>query len=179
MPRKKTSTKPSGDEIVRTRKSAAKALGVTERTLATWPRESWWPADAVEKDARGRRTNWNLTKIRAAIEGHGRKGSGKSKLATRIKLAQERQKLKRMRIATRREERQDLIDSGKLLPREEYTAFLSECVTVCRDQILALPKHLAKLVTGKKLRGKLQVEGDVLVRRALDALADAITKPPA
>lgn len=132
-------------EIHATRKAAAAALGITPRQLGEWALEPWFPADAVETDARGTRCNWDVAAIRDARDAMGRKGSDLSATQKALKLKSDHEKLKQLEIKTRREEREEQLAQGNILPRDELTLTLRELITMTRDRLLTEPaREIAK-----------------------------------
>lgn len=163
--------------VCRTRKEAAEVLGITAEALRLWTKEAWFPGDATERDPRNRRFNWDTDKIAAARDAQGRKGSDLDELDREIQRATRQAKLRKLESEARERERKEAEAAGNILPRDEYEAFLAECIVVARDRLLALPKTLARLVTGPT-RKKVQTEGERIVRRVLEGLAEAIEKKP-
>lgn len=132
-------------ETVPTRKAAAALLGITPRQLGDWAQEPWFPPDAVQTDARGTRIHWNVPLIREARDAMGRKGSDLSGTQKAIKLKSDHEKLRQLEIKTRREEREEQLAQGNILPRDELTLTLRELITMTRDRLLTEPaREIAK-----------------------------------
>ena len=111
----------------------------------------------------------------------GRKPGGDSgnwaESLSKLKAAGEAEKLKQAQMLTRRMQRDESIAEGNILPRDEYTLFCRECVTLARDQIMNLPKQLAALVA-KKDRVRLREEGQRILERVLSQLEASLATGP-
>lgn len=118
------------------RKQAASALGVTDRQLGNWRKESWFPADAVSGN------QWDVKKIERARDEHGRKGSQASNLNQQLTLAIKSEQLRQERVNSRRLEMSLAKEEGKLIPREAFETFV---VTVL-SQLRRLQDQLPDLV---------------------------------
>jgi len=142
-------------EIHATRKAAAAALGVTARQLGDWVHEPWFPADAVETDARGTRCNWDVAAIREARDAMGRKGSDLSGAQKAIKLKSDHEKLRQLEIKTREMEHDEAQRKGNILPRDELTLTLRELITLTRDRLLTEPPREIAKDLGPKHRRRI------------------------
>ena len=162
MARKKRATPPTG--IVSSRNDAASLLGITPRVLGDWAKEPWFPADGKTP------AGWNVPLIRKARDTYGRKGSEQSEKAIKLKLDLNAQKLRRETTRADKEERDQQVAQGNLIPRDEYELAMIEQITMARDQILTLPKLLARIMP-KKFHKKLISEGDRKIRNVLEQLA--------
>jgi len=166
-----------------TRKEAAKALGVTPQALFNWWKDqpAWFPLDAVQTDRSGRAIDWDLPRIQAAYAAKNGQtnsgGNGDLTAIQRVELATKAEKLKQQRLTTQRMEREEQIRQGNILDREEWTLFARESIVICRDQIAALPKLLARLA-GPQERAKILAEGTRIVNLKLSQLADALAQGP-
>lgn len=118
------------------RKQAASALGVSDRQLGNWRKESWFPADAVSGN------QWDVERIRRARDDHGRKGSQASNLSQQLSLAIKSEQLRQERVNSRRLEMVLEKDEGKLIPREAFETF----VVVVLSQLRRLQDQLPDLV---------------------------------
>jgi hypothetical protein len=162
MARKKRATPPAG--IVYMRKEAAALLGLTPQQLGTWAKELWFPEQGKTPDG------WNVPVIREARDAYGKKGSEQSEEAKRIKLALQTEKLRQEKIKSERAEREERLAEGSLIPRDEYELAMIEQITMARDQILTLPKLLARIVP-QRYHKKLLSEGDRKIRNVLEQLS--------
>lgn len=163
--------------VVPTRKQAAALIEVTEKALGNWANEEWFPADAVKTDSRGKRCNWNVIKILTARDRNGRSGSEPSE-RVKIQIEREKERLEQDRMRTARERREHEEELGNILDRAEYTLFVREHISVARDGMLALPKDLARLAEGQRLKKKMIEEGTKIVEKHLNRLAKALAKGP-
>ena len=142
---------------------------------------AWWPVGTVKM--RGReRVVVDGAAIVAAYRAQmaGKKSVGESSLSEnviKLKAANEAEKLKQAQMQTRAMQRAEAIAEGNILPRDEYTLFIRECIGLARDQLANLPKRLAALAS-KKDRAKMRDEGERIVRGILDQLAAALETGP-
>lgn len=144
-------------DVVPTRKAAAAALGVDERSLATWSKEPWFPADAVGKDAKGRNRNWNVTSIRAARDAAGRKGSDPQldELTRRAKAKRAVEDAKKAELENEKRRLQLEREKRDLVPRAAAELFAATLLTGLADWCEQLPE-LAVAVVPKKYRRPLK-----------------------
>lgn len=153
--------------IVRSRKDAAAALGVTPRQLGNWTHEPWFPAE-------GRRSGgWNVTAIAAARDQAGKKGSDVSEVAIRLRLAREAADVG---IKEARAERERLAldrDRGAVIPRPAIELFAATLLTEIADWCEQVPDIVANSVPTKyrkAIRQRLREELDRRRRATRDRL---------
>ena len=126
-------------DFVRTRKAAAKILGVTDRQLGNWVNEPWFPKDGKTADG------WNVVAIAESRDAAGLKGSPESGRLIQIKTERAELALRRDSVRTQREEREEEVARGDILPRGEMTIAHVEATTRARDRLLSeIPRELAK-----------------------------------
>ncbi|NOX56521.1 MAG: hypothetical protein GXP27_19175 [Planctomycetes bacterium] len=147
--------------IARSRKEAASALGITVRTLNNWTKEAWWPKDACEIDARGRRIAWNIDVISAARDAYGAKGSDAAEDARRLRLAIQAEELRQKRLDTELRRLKLATEQGRLIPRQSEELFASTVLTSLSDWADQLPAIIAAIVPARhraKVRDRLRRE---------------------
>lgn len=155
--------------IIAGNKAAAEALGVTERQLARWRKEAWFPKEARTK------AGWDVERIRAARDQEGRKGSEESATRAKVRDARAAEQLKRERIRTEADQLDLARKQGSLISRASIELFVATFLTEFGDWCDQLPGFTARLVKGKdqkRVREKLQKELDerrVMMRDALKA----------
>ncbi len=151
--------------IVPTRKQAAALLGITERALADWVKEPWFPRAAVGQDGRGNNRNWDVAAIRRARDVAGRKGSDPQlEIATRrakamkavedAKKAQIENDLRRLKLNR---------EQGELVPRQALELFSATVLTSLSDWCEQLPDIIAGELPQKhrkRIHGRLKEECD-------------------
>lgn len=153
-------------DTVTTQKAAAAALDMEPPSLRQWMAKPGFP------DCSG---GYNLPAIRAYIELARKKSKGEETKANRVHLLIKTQEARIKKADADRKERQEQIEQGNILPRDELTLFQREAIVLARDRLLSLPKELARLVPAK-LKATLVREGEKRVRRILDELAGTVQK---
>ena len=127
-------------QIVKTKTQAAKDLGVNERTLAKWVDEAWFPQDAVDRDQLGRKSNWNVPAIRAALNAWGKAGSDETRSAVQVRREREEERLKRETLGVALDELKLHEAQGELLPRRAMELFASTLLAHLADWCDQLPE---------------------------------------
>lgn len=149
--------------VVRSRKEAAEILGIVPRVLGDWARAPWFPEGATERDAKGKRFNWNTEVIAHARDAMGRKGSTSAEESHRVKLLTDEEKLERQKIARRHEELELAEKEGELVPRRAVELHFATLLTELGDWCEQLPDLIAGDVPAKirpKLKARIKDELD-------------------
>ncbi len=158
------------DRIIPTRKAAAKALGVTERTLADWVKEASFPTSAVGKDSRGRNRDWNITAIDRWRNEDERRGSKEDDKSSKLTQALKATRLRRERVRADREEREEQERRGNILSRDELAVTLKELITRTRNRLQnELPREISKAFP--RLRKRVFEICELTVRKVLNDFA--------
>jgi hypothetical protein len=111
---------------------------------------------------------YDLDKVRREVLAHLRSIAAGRGGAAGSKLTEERTRL--VAAKRRREERQDALEAGRLVPLAPIQRFIENGLRVTRDRLLNLPGELAYLLAG---RPQEEVFGalDGAVREALEEIA--------
>ena len=163
------------DEVVATRREAAAKLDITERSLADWARQPWFPKDAVEIGPDGRRRNWNVAQIRSARNNAGRKGSDQSERSQLLTEQIKQEQLESLRLKNERARLEHAINSGNVLQRDVAELSVVEAITITRDRLGGIAKELCRCVP-RKFHAVLRAEGTKIVRSILDDFARLMTR---
>lgn len=123
-------------------KAAAKALGVSAKTLQTWQEEPWFPAKGRTKDG------YDVAAIDRARKLNGRKGSdpqrsSRSDQLGQLKVAREAQRLKREQIACERDSLALRRECHEVIDRRSLELFASTFLTDFGDWCDQLPDVIA------------------------------------
>lgn len=154
----------SPDVFIRLQKDAARYCGVDERTFRRWQTE--WPFLEKWKTSHG----WNVTAIIAERDNRGLKGSETSEERKDLRAKLDEEKLAQAEIETRRLLREEQVELGNLLPRDEYQIFANETIAEARDAFLNLPVEMRKHIPAKH-RQKIIDELETQITTALNRLA--------
>lgn len=168
--------------------AVAKACGVTRQAIQQHARSAapWFPKGAIATDKQGKlrvKSGGGGRIVAAFLEYRGESSSGRqagmaaSDAHHKLRAALTAEKVRQAQIETRRMQRLEAIAEGNILPRDEYTLFVRECISLSRDQFANLPKQLSALVS-KRDRVKLRDEGHRIVCRILDDLAARLAAGP-
>ena len=74
--------------------------------------------------------------------------------------------------------RQDELQRGNVLPRDEWERFAREVVGIARDRIAGVPKAVAKLVDSDAVARRVMQEAEKIIKGALDGLARSLEEGP-
>ena len=97
-------------KTVRTRKAAARRLGVTPPALGEWAKAEWFPKNGHTS------AGWNVAVIRRARDANFKKGSAESSKSQELTVALKAAKLKRENIRADHEQREEDEHRGNVLP---------------------------------------------------------------
>lgn len=164
-----------------TRKDAAKQIGVEPQTLAEWYKKpaKWFPFDAVRTDSKGRAVDWDVDRIIAARRtASAADDQVLAKQLQQVKVADAAETLKQKQAKTRKILRDEQLEEGNILPRDEWTLFAVESVNIARDQLKDVPKQLARLIDGEEMQMKFLEEGTRLIVGILARLAKTLEEGP-
>lgn len=153
--------------MVPTRIQAAAELGITERQLGNWANEPWFPPAGHTKDG------WNVEVILAAQHVMGRKGSGHSDTAKKLKLALDNEKLKKQQLETQMKTLDLQLKEGALLPRRGWELFAATLLTNLGDAADQLPDLIRGICCrkcAKKIAKRLKQELDNMRNNTADEL---------
>ena len=98
--------------------------------------------------------------------------------ASLLNLELKRQKVRQETLHTEDREQDREERRGNILPRDELTQFLRDSIVVARQQLLALPKELAGLISDPKLQRAFLAEATKKVTTTLDGLASEFARGP-
>lgn len=155
--------------VITERKSAAKALGITERSLGDWKKQPGFPDTSA---------GYDIDAIQRWREAHQRKGSVESDQMLVVNKAIKLEKLKETQRKNRLLELEIQEEEGKLLPRHLYEAFIASLLSGLGDWCEQLPSLIETEVPakyGKKVRTRIEKE----LRDMRDRLAEELKREPA
>ncbi len=98
--------------------------------------------------------------------------------ASLLNLELKRQKVRQETLATEDKEQDREERRGNILPRDEFTQFLRDSIIVARQQLFALPKELAGLISEPKLQRTFLDESTKRVTTILEGLASEFARGP-
>ena len=152
--------------VVEQQKEAAALIGVSPKGLRDWMKEPGFPDCSA---------GYPIDAIRRWQQTRGKKGSEDGDRLRQIKLAREGQRLRRDKAAADRQEREEQVAQGNILPRDELTLATIEHVVLARDRLMGLPKEVCRVVP-KRYHRKLQEQGTKIVRTILSEFARGVQK---
>lgn len=152
--------------VIKQQKNAAEQLGITATALRKWQKEPGFP------DCR---KGYDVSKIEKWLNDRQKKGSQTGDRLQAINTAIKAQKLRIDKSKADRIEDEREIEKGNLIPRDEFEIAVIEQITIARDYIKPIPKLLCKFVP-KKYHKKLMAEGDRIVRKTFDNLAQELER---
>ncbi len=95
-----------------------------------------------------------------------------------LTLELKRQKVRQETLNTEDKEQDREERRGNILPRDEHTQFIRDSVVVARQQLLALPKELAGLISEPKLQRTFLDESTKRITTILEGLANEFARGP-
>ena len=152
------------DVFIQLQSEAAAYCGRDERTFRRWQRQ--WPFKPEWKTEKG----WNVTAIIAERDRRGLTDSEVDGDRKDLRTLLDEEKLAHAEFETRRLEREEQIEIGNLLPRDEYQIFANEIITEARDAFLNIPVEMQKHIPAKH-RAKITDELNKQIETALNRLA--------
>jgi len=168
MAKKRKLPEESTSGLLPNQKQAAAELGISVRALREWQKEPGFPDYSK---------GYNVAAIKYWREVHQRKGSEVSEDLRKIRLELEQEKLRLARAEREKKERDNEIEKGNILPRDEYEMAFRESIQICRDGLMGLPQELSKLVP-QKYQKKLLQEGQALVKKRLAEFSRGVQHGP-
>jgi hypothetical protein len=147
-------------------KQAAAALGISDRALRMWMTEPGFPDCS---------SGYDVDIIRQWRDERNRKGSETSDQLQKLRVAMAAQKLRHQKAVADRKEREEEMALGNILPRDELEVALREIIQLTRDEMLALPQLLSRLVP-KKHQAKVLAECKKEVEKRMTAFARRVER---
>ena len=167
----------SETEYEKSAAAAARALGVKSSTFHKWHSTpvSWFPLDAIERNENGKAVRYNVSRIRAAVKARD-SVSGSTQQFQQAKLSREEVRLQKEKIEVEKLQRIHDEEQGNILKRDEMEQAIAEILILVRDEVIGIPKELAKLVGDRETELELIREGDRIVRDILTRMAKGLDK---
>ena len=136
----------SGDRWFRTRWECAAAIKVSDKTLQTWAKETWFPADA--RDAKRR---WNADAILRVLPSNKKTAQANQPTAEQQQRAELRLAMDAIAFKTKEVELETKLDRfktrrGELVERAKFDAILAELFTWVAEVLDQTPHTIAAAV---------------------------------
>ncbi len=158
---RKSKQKRTEEEPLVGYQAVADRYDVSTRTVQDWIKKGL-PAHGP-----ARRRHFYASQTDPWVADFRRASDNDGEPSPRAELLQEQ--TRRERARAEREERQNQVDAGELVPRREYELFATEMIQEARDALLRIP-HQYKRHLCKKCQGKIG-ELEELIETALSNLA--------
>jgi hypothetical protein len=152
------------DESIAGYRALAKRYDVTTKTIQDWINKG------LPHHGPTRARTFIPSETDPWINAFRENNSEESNRALQAKLKKLEADARRSNCIAERQEREEELAKGNLIPRDEYELAMIEHITIARDQILTLPKLLARIVP-KRYHKKLLSEGDRKIRNVLEQLS--------
>lgn len=153
----------NGDRWFRTRWECAKAIGVSDKSLQTWAKEDWFPADA--RDGKRR---WNADAIMRVLPASKKTAQAVQPTAEQQQRAELRLAREAIEFKTKEVELEAKLDRirsqrGQLLPLAKQQAMLAELLTWGAEVFDQAP-HLIAAAVDPEVRDEVET----VARRELE-----------
>jgi Spy/CpxP family protein refolding chaperone len=164
-PKRAAPVKPVEEAGIRGDLEVAKRYNVSTRTIKSW-RDAGMP-----HTREGRQCVYKTAETDPWVELQRRTDESLNLTpASKAKLRREEARARREEVEAARAEREEEIELGNVLGRDEWELFAIEVVQKARDQFMRLPKTLCKHVP-RKFHAVLQREGENDVRKICEEMA--------
>jgi len=95
-----------------------------------------------------------------------------------LNMELKRQKVRQQTLTTEEMEQSRDERRGNILPRDEFTQFLTDAIALARTQLLDVPNRLADLISDHKLQRTVLAEATPIIEEILNGLAEAFASGP-